>query len=179
MELNSEYKKFSILCVYVLTPSLVPPTCLTIKILYIMELTNKKKEELRKEVAEQAAKVLPADHVKGNRQFPTFAGDTFTITVTDKTKVSDFLVQVKSDNAEVNDWAAILFADDKRLSYTQLFSRPANGLELVGKDDEERMQDFILRLYEKNTLTLKVKEVKMRPQGKNRMSSYLIFDKLS
>ena len=144
-----------------------------------MELTNKKEDELRKDALAQATKVLPADHKPSNRQFPTFKGDVFTLTVSKDTKMENILIKVPSDNANIGDWAAVQFDGGARLSYTQLFARANNGLGLEGATDDERMQDFIIRAYKNDKISVKIKDIKYRPSSDGGQSSYLYFEPLS
>lgn len=148
-------------------------------ILIIMELTDKKEKELRKDALAAAMKVLPTDHKPSNRQFPNFKGDDYTLTVTDDTKVENILIKVESDNANISDWAAVQFDGGARLSYRQLFARANNGLGLDGATDDERMQNFIVLAYKKGKISVKIKDVKYRPNSDGGQRSYLFFEPLS
>lgn len=112
---------------------------------------------------------------KEARMVPLTVGDELNFTLSKEMT----LPRKETINGTTQEWTDVQTDGDVAISASQL-TRRNNGLTLVGKTIQERLESFCNLFSDEGTLTLKVAKVIEReftdPDGKKSTSRYLKFD---
>lgn len=116
--------------------------------------------------------ILPSTFQDTDSNMPIMEGDVLTFKVPDKGTAMDVLLNVPASvqpasngrpARNINAWAALVTADGRRVSFTQLFKRPGNGLGLSGATPKARCIAFLTLLQERNEISVTVNKVRIQP----------------